>query len=304
MKTMKMWLAVGLTVLMCSSLAVAEHVPTIPLLKIPGVTWTDEEIRYIHALHQQGSIKIATKISSAVYLPQPDGSVRGFHYNVFKAFADLADITIDIRLVPWNDYFYKAGEDVEQVKTDAQYAYVPTLIEQVDLYIDGITALPWREKMFDIVKFVPSRQLIVAKKEHEPVAIEDLNDKTCAMVKDTSMELNLENLKRDKKIHFPYIYTADFDAMDKMVAEGQADFTVYDSDRAFAACYRYPNLTIAMPISEIEMMGWAINKQNRVLKSVVEKYLQYAQETAILDKYWQSEYGVSFIEYLKILKLK
>ena len=302
---MKTWFAVGMMVLMLSRLAAAEHEPTIPLLAIPGVTWTDEEIRYIHALNQKGHIRIATKISSAVYLPQPDGSIKGFHYNVFKAFADLTEITIDVRLVAWNDYFYKAGADLEQVKNEAQYAYVPTLIEEVDLYIDGITVLPWREKMFDIIKFVPSRQLIVTRKEAQPLTtIEDLDNKVCAMVKDTSMEFNLEQIKREKKINVTYLYTADFDAMDKLVAEGQADFTVYDSDRAFAACYHYPNLTIAMPMSDIEMMGWAINKNNRVLKSVIEKYLQYAQANAILDTYWQADYGVTFIEYLKILKLK
>ena len=288
---------------MLSGLAIAENAPSIPLLQIPGAAWTDEEERCIQALHQRGRIDIATKISSAVYLPQPDGSIRGFHYNVFKAFADLAGIDIGIRLVPWNDYFYKAGEDLEKAKADARYAYVPTLIEQVDLYIDGITVLPWREKMFDIIKFVPSRQMIVSRKGHEPLALEDLDKKICAMVKDTSMELNLENIARERNIRFSYVYTEDFDAMDRMVAEDKADFTVYDSDRAFAACYHYPNLTIAMPISETEMMGWAINKDNGVLERIIEKYLRYAQETGILDKYWQEEYGVSFIGYLRILKL-
>jgi len=300
---MKTWLTFVI-VLMLSSFAFSQTAPLIPLLTIEGIAWTEEERAYIRALHQKGSITIATKISSAVYMPQEDGSIRGFHYNVLKEFAELADIAVDIRLVSWSDYFYKEGEDVERVKTDPEYAYVPTLIEQVDLYVDGITALPWREKLFDILKFVPSRQLVVVRKENAPLTIQELHNTRCAMVKDTSMELNLQNIARENTIEVTFLYTENFDAMDKMVADGDADFTVYDSDRAFAACYRYDNLTVAMPVSDIEIMGWAINKERAVLKKVLEKYLKYAQETAILDKYWKQEYGVSFIEYLKILKLK
>ena len=249
------------------------------------------EKTFIKDLNKKGSIKIATKISSAVYQPQKDGTIKGFHYNVLNEFAKLAKVKIDVKLVSWNDYFYKEGADIERIKADLNYSYVPTLIENVDLYVDGITVLPWREKMFDIIKYVPSRQMIVSRKENKPLRIEDLNNKNCAMVKNTSMELNLEKIKKDKNIDFTYINTEDFDALDKMVSEGKADFTVYDSDRAFAACRNYKNLTIVMPISEPEIMGWAINKKNRVLKSILEKYLKYAQETAVLDKYWKEEYG-------------
>lgn len=301
---MKTWFMLGVMLLNVSMWAMADDHAAIPLLNISGVTWTDEEIQYIRDLHQRGRIAIATKISTAVYQPEPDGSIRGFHYNVFREFANLANIAIDVRLVSWNDYFYKAGADLEHVKVDAEYAYVPTLIENVDLYIDGITALPWREKMFGILTFVPSRQLIVARKTSLPLSIEDLNDTICAMVKDTSLEFNLERLKREHHLRITYLYTDDFDAMERLVAEGQADFTVYDSDRAFLACYRYPQLTIAMPVSDIEIMGWGIHKNNRMLKRVLEKYLRYAQQSGILDTYWKAEYGVSFIEYLKILKLR
>ncbi|MFQ3221627.1 MAG: hypothetical protein ACI96W_004018, partial [Paraglaciecola sp.] len=31
--------------------------------------------------------------------------------------------------------------------------------------------------------------------------------------------------------------------------------------------------------------------------------LKYAQESGILDKFWQRSYGVTFVEYLNILNL-
>lgn len=149
----------------------------IPLLSIQGAHWTQEEQDFIRELHKGGSIKIATKISSAVYVPQQDGSISGFHYSVLKEFADLAKINIDIKLVTWDNYFYKRGRDLEKAKSDPHYAYVPSLIESVDLYLDGITALAWREKMFDIVKYVPSRQMIVTRKDNRPNKLESLDGK-------------------------------------------------------------------------------------------------------------------------------
>jgi len=287
-----------------STIVTAETNPPIPILEIPGANWTDEEADFLIELHKKGSISIATKISSAVYMPQDDGTIRGFHYNVLKNFADLTNIEIEIKLVTWNDYFYKEKHDLERVKSEASYSYVPTLIENVDLYIDGITVLPWREKMFDIIRFVPSRQMIVSRQDNILEEINDLDNKICAMVKDTSMEFNLERMKLKNNIAFTYNYTEDFDSMDKFVSEGKADFTVYDSDRAFSALQNYNNLTITMPVSEIEIMGWAINKKNGILKSIIKKYFHYAQENAILDELWKEEYGVTFIDYLRILELK
>ncbi len=281
----------------------AAREPGIPLLEIEGAGWTNEEIAYIKNLNRIGSIKIATKVSSAVYHPNPDGSISGFHYNVLKEFADLANINIDIKLVGWNDYFYKENKSLDLVKSDPDYSYVPSLIEQVDLYLDGITSLPWREKMFDIIKFVPSRQMIVTRKDTSLPHISDLNNKVCVMVKNTSMELNLEQVKLRNKIDFSYYYVSDFDEMDKAVSEGLSDFTVYDSDRAFAALKNYKNLTISNAISQPEVMGWAVNKNNKVFKKILEKYLKYALENEILDKYWGISYGVSFVEYLNILQI-
>lgn len=275
----------------------------IPLLSIKDTNWSSEERAYIKALNQKGSIKVATKISTAVYFPHKDGSISGFHYSVLKEFADLANIEIEIKLVTWNDYFYKEGADLDRVKVDPNYSYVPTLIGQVDLYLDGITVLPWRNKMFNIIKYVPTRQMIVSRHDSRPQQISALDKMTYVMVSNTSMKGNLDKLKREHGINFSRINTDNFDSMDKMVSLGEADFTVYDSDRAFAALANYNNLTIAWPISEPQIMGWAINKKNTVLQGILNKYIKYAQQNGILNKYWKRSYGVTFVEYLMVLNL-
>jgi len=277
----------------------------IPILNIKSIMWTAEEIQFIEELNKKGSISIASVISYSVYEPQVDGTIRGFHYNLINEFSKLLNIKLNILVVKnWDVYFYKNGESIERVKKDPNYTYTPELIEKVDLYIEGITALPWREKLFDIIKFVPSKQLLVVRKNESIKKYSDLNNKICVMVKNTSMELNLEKIKKDNNINFRYIYVDDFDLMDKMVSEKKADFTVFDGVRAYVAIYKYKNLTINMPVSEIEMLGWAINKKNKILKSIIQKYLKYAQENGTFDKYWEKDYGITFIEFLKVLDYK
>lgn len=273
----------------------------IPLVQLESIVWTDQEIKLIQALHKKGSISVACEISYSVYEPQPDGTIRGFHYHVLDEFSKLLDIQANIVTVHWNDYFYRRGESVERVKTDPNYGYTPELLEKVDLYVEGITALPWREQLFDIIKFVPSRQLLVIRKEERIKNYADLNHKTCVMVKNTSMEFNLEKIKKEHHLQFDYIYVDDFDLMDQMVSQKKADFTVFDAVRAFVAIYEYQNLKISMPVSEMQMLGWGIQKKNTILKSIIEKYFNYAQKEGIFDKYWEQDYGITFVEFLKVL---
>ncbi|MGD9369107.1 MAG: transporter substrate-binding domain-containing protein [Desulfobacteraceae bacterium] len=273
----------------------------IPLLHVKGIKWTDQEVQFIQALHKKGSISVASEISYSVYEPQADGTIRGFHYHVIDEFSKLVDIRVNVLTVHWNDYFLKKGESVDRVKTDPNYTYSPELLDKVDLYVEGITALPWREQLFDIIKFVPSRQLLVIRKDERISNYADLNNKTCVMVKNTSMEFNLEKTREKHHIQFDYIYVDDFDLMDQMVSQKKADFTVFDAVRAFVAIYEYKNLKIGMPVSEIEMLGWGIHKKNTILKSIIAKYLNYAQTQGIFDKYWKQDYGITFVEFLKVL---
>lgn len=291
-----------LIIIFCS-FAVAAKDNAIPLLSISGANWSSDEITFIKALHKKGSLKIATRISTPVYQRHKDDSITGFHYNVLKAFTDLTKINIEIEVVTWEDYFYRKGKDLRKAQSDPSYSYIPSLIENVDIYLDTITALPWREDMFDIIQYIPSRQMIISRKNNIPNNVSDLHNKHFAIVKHTSMERNIEQLVKNNDIQIIYKYADNLDDMDSMLSESKVDFIVYDSDQAFSALREFDNLTIAWPISDIQMMGWAVNKNNKLLKSILEKYIKYAQETGILDKFWQRSYGVTFVEYLNILNL-
>ena len=108
---MKIFIIFLFTILV-SAFTYSANGSVIPLLLIKDSTWTPEETAFIKELNNKGSLTIATKISSSIYMPQEDGSVTGFHYSVLKDFAKLMNIDIDINIVKWQDYFHKDGADL------------------------------------------------------------------------------------------------------------------------------------------------------------------------------------------------
>ncbi|MFT7133608.1 MAG: hypothetical protein ACI81O_002324 [Cyclobacteriaceae bacterium] len=89
-----------------------------------------------------------------------------------------------------------------------------------------------------------------------------------------------------------------------MKVNRNSKYETLHTDRAFSSLNQYDNLTVGWPINAPKMMGWAVNKNSKTLTHILEKYIQYAQETGVLDKYWKASYGVTFIENLRVLKLR
>jgi membrane-bound lytic murein transglycosylase MltF len=274
----------------------------LPIENISEISLDEKELAYLKKLNEKGSIKVATLVTKDLYLPQPDGTIDGFHYNLLKKFADLINIDIEVEIRPIGDFFYKEGYELERVMTEPDYAYVPTLLEEVDLYLAGITDVPWREKMFDIVRFIPSRQLVVTRNDLNITTYEDLNNKICLITDHTSLKDNLDEIKNTQNLNFEYKFIKDIDDIDKFISEGEGDFTVYDSDRAIISRKRYENLKIAMPLSEVEYMGWALKNEDTELKTVLDKYIEYSIVNGIMDEHWNKVYGESYIEYLNLFK--
>lgn len=274
----------------------------IPILKEKKIVFTDEEIKFIKQLNSKGVLRVAQTVNWDTYFPQNNGTIKGFHYNFVKEFATLLGVKLKVTsFEEWDTFFIRKGKELEKVKNDPNYSYSPELFDTNDIFAVGITVLPWREKMFEIVKLIPTKQMLILKKESEIKSIEDLNGKSIAVVKGTSMETNLLKLKNEKKINLNIIYCEKLEDCEKYVSQQKSDATVHDSDNAFISIKNYKDLTVAFPISNMEVMGWGVEKGNYNLKSILEKYFKFAKESGIMDKYWRESYGISFSEYVNVV---
>ena len=269
-----------------------------------SIAFSDDEKAYITDLKGKGKLVIATRIREDLYAPQPDGTVRGFAYNMAKSLADYIGVELEINVVDFKDYYSIGGIIPGRVKTDPEYRYSPNLLDRVDLCVDTMTILPWREKLLRFIKVIPTRQLLITRKGEEIKTIDELKGRIITIIADSSYEESFRKIETELKIKFVYNFLKDSASVEKMVTKKPGYVTALDSNRALKAIQRHRKLSVCIPLSDIQYLGWAVKKDNTVFASIVEKYISFARKTGVMNEYWQQHYNVSLLEYLKLIDIK
>lgn len=265
-------------------------------------TFSDEERLLVQSLQDRGTIRIATRELDYVYMPQEDGSVNGFNYRLIKAFADELEISPDLTMLDnFSEYFEVNGQVPEGVKTDPSIVYVPDILQQVDVYCDVLTELPWRQKLFRFIRTVPVRQMLVVRSGEELSSLEELEGQVVTNIKDTSYEITLKEIEDTYGFTLTYHYVdADFKQQESLLT-GDADVVIQDSLVAINEIKKNENVSLSIPASELQHLGWGIKHEDEVLGSLLEKFIDYAQTSGLLEDIWQDEYGISMYEYLELM---
>lgn len=269
-----------------------------------SIDFSDDEKSYITDLKEKGKLVIATRIRGDIYSPQPDGTVGGFAYNMAKSLADHIGVELEINVVSFKDYYSIGGVIPGRVKTDPDYRYSPNLLDRVDLCVDTMTILPWREKLLRFIKIIPTRQLLITRKGEEIKTADELKGRIITIIASSSYEESFRRIETELKIKFEYNFLNDNASVEKMVTENPGYVTALDSNRALNTIQRNRKLSACIPLSDIQYLGWAVKKDNTVFASIVEKYILFARKTGVMNKYWQQHYNVSLLEYLKLIDIK
>jgi len=113
-----------------------------------------------------------------------------------------------------------------------------------------------------------------------------------------------EALKTNSSFKIEYVNVADTGELAKAVSKGIADAAVLDGIVTIEDMKKYANITIAMPASDsINWSCWAVKKGDVVLSGIIKKYLNYAKSTGVFDKEWEDSFGMTFVDFLKLLNL-
>lgn len=268
----------------------------------PGIRFTEQEKAYIDDLRQKGGITIATRVSDHVYFPKEDGTIEGFYYKMAKGLADLVGVNLKVRQVRWRDYFSRDGEFPKEVRTDEHFVYTPDLIKDVDMYVDAFTLYPWREKILRPVKFFPVKTMAVTRKGEELTKLEDLKGRILAVHPLSTYADTLREIEKRLGAQFRYLEVGSFFEGLDAVSKGRADVTCMDSHDAWIV--RYENLTLSLPLTDVQYICWLVARDNEILSSIVRKYFYHTLETGVFDRYWLEAYRIPFNHYLKIIYLK
>ncbi len=266
------------------------------------IIFTRAEEAYLNSLRIKGVLKIASQINPLSYFPQQDGSIKGFHYTLAKSFADFIGVRLEVKVVKFKDYFSLDGEIPKEAVSDPSFVYTPNLIREVDIYAANLTALLWRKKILNMIDVFPTRLLLITKKGEGIHELKELNGKRVATVFGSSYHRAFEKLEKEHNIHIVYISVDNPINIIQPLMENKADVTAQDANSAIFDIKTHKNMTVSMPISEMQMLAWSVRKDNKLLTSILEKYIQHTKATGIINELWRECYGISMQDYYNILE--
>lgn len=260
----------------------------------------DEEIQYIEDLKSVGKLRVALRQAAFIYTIE-EGEPKGFHYDMIEMFTRMFDLELEIIVTNFRSFWTIDNIVPDEVKVNNNFFYTPDLIKDVHIYTDNITILPWREKLVDFISIHPIREVLIHKKDLIINDTSDLDGLRAALMLESSSNLTLAEIAAKNGYTFHIETVEESNDRIKYVENGLADFTVLDINRAVIEVEDYDNLKVGIPISEVEHIGWAVKKDNKVLASILSKYFQYIKESGAFDDVWSEYYPIDFMAYMKLL---
>lgn len=262
---------------------------------------SSDEKEYIDALRNENGLGISISESSSVYRIDENGQATGFHYLMAKSLSEHLELPMNVSVVQFSDYFKIDGAVPENVKTDSEIVYTPDIFESSHLISDNMSILEWREKLMSFVKIIPVSIVVMTDEDTVIETMTDLRNMTVAIEPNTSYDQALKYQDKLHELNLEYVYIDNGDIAVAYVLDGKADFTVKDSNVALIEARKWDELIVNIPISEPEFIGWAVKKDNVVLKGIIEKFVAFSISTGELDAIWTDEYGVSLRDYSNLL---
>jgi len=272
---------------------------TINVLK--QLTFTAEEQAYIDTLKNKGVLKIATNETKGTY-ELVDSNIKGYNYAAIKKFADELSIDLDVHLVDsLEDYFKHDGVFDVEIHANGTPSYTPDLFQEVDVYVDLLTPLPWREQLMSFVGFLPVREVIIHHNSMPISSTQALDGLTVAIHPATSYYNTIKNTALRHGLTLEYQFTDTVAETLGAIVTQDADFTLMDSNHAFLEIQDYDALSIGHPLTDIQYIGWAVEKDNYLLKSILDKYWEGLKSTGQFNDLWLMNYTVNYYDYYKLI---
>ncbi len=198
-----------------------------------------------------------------------DGQPSGVEYDLLRGFADSRQLDIEII---W-------AED---------FPSVFTLLEdrRCDISAARITRTQEREKRLDFSdSYFPVRVVLVVREGSSITRVEELAGKTLVVRKDTVYERLLSPIPE-----VSLLYVDQDSEMFAAVLSGQAYALAYDSAVVLEFLQRYPDLRIAIALSEREEYAFAL-ALGSPLRSQLDEYLAGAKQDGSYRQLLVDYYG-------------
>lgn len=268
---------------------------------LDNINLNQSERSTIEKIQSKGYISIAVRPVSTVY-EKSGPNITGYNYELIENLAK--ELNVDIKVTVVNnisDYFKTNGSVPDDIFINNAYSYTPDLFEDVDIYVDTITRLKWRENLINFITFVPIKEMTFHNKNITIQSKSDLTDKKIAIQKESSYYTTVMELQEQMNVKFDLLLVDSIEDTLTMVDSGEADVALMDSNRLFLEVKNYENIQVGPPLTDVKYVGWAVQKGNDGLSSLLEKYINETIDMGLLNEYWLNNYAISFYDYYTLI---
>lgn len=231
--------------------------------------------RELDKILNTGKITIITHNNSHCYYLYRDQAM-GFEYELAKLFADYLGVALEVNIVEKWDSMISALKD-----GTGSFAAA------------NMTITPKRQKEAAFSNaYMSTQQYVIVRRNNTSIKkAEDLTGKTVHVRSGTSYQERLEALRRDGiDIKIKLHDNMPTDELIQQVAEGSIEVTVADRNIALLNRRYYPQIALALAISNEEDLGWAVKPgESRLLNKInlfFDKINSNGKFAEIYNKYY------------------
>lgn len=243
---------------------------------------------HLERVKHRGELVVATRIGTTTFQPSGEGG-SGFEHDLVKAFAN--HLGVQVRWV--------VPERFEAILSLTQNG-------RVDLAAAGISVT--RERL-GRVRFGPhyqqvTEELVYRNGSSRPESIQDLRGRHIAVVAGSSHEETLRRLARQHPwLDWESVAHVSPDELLRRVAEGGFELTVADSKELASVRRFFPELRVAMELSEPRFIAWAFPPgRDTSLVESAERFFERLAANGRLQQIRERHFGhVDVLDYPGLL---
>ena len=246
----------------------------------------------------RGKLVAVTDFNSTNYFLYK-GEPMGFHYELLQAFSD--HLGVDIEMITENSI-----EDAFSLLRSGQ----------VDLLAMGLTESESRRDKIGFTEALDStRQILVQRKPHKWVSMTSveldkdlvrtpagLENKSVYVQKGSAHAEHLRLLSKEMNLPITIIEVPfDAESLMALVANGEIDYAVCDENLALVTATYFPDIDIAMQLSNPQSLAWGIRRTNSgQLKEELDQWISNFRKTQtfalLYSKYFKNPRSRSIVK--------
>jgi len=232
----------------------------------------------VEQIRMAGEIVMITRNSPTTYYEDRSGST-GYEYELAKAFADYLGVELKV----------KVADNLNDIFTSLQNG-------EASFAAAGLTETPERERWvrFSEPYMQITEEVIYRRGGIKPEAVTDLIRGQLVVAEGSNHSERLHLWQATEVPELSWIESPDLEVSDmlQMVASGNIDFTVVDSNEFRVLQAYFPNLAVAFDLSDKQNVSWAFaHSRDNSLHTVANQFFSSPASAALMANLAERYYG-------------